>query len=390
VRSLRIVLAMIEPPLPFGNAAARWYYVLLRGLVERGHRVTAFAACSAAKDIPKAQALFPRPRYDLRCYSFPQRYGIRAKIETLRRPYSYMFSPEFVRDLKAAVASGADILHLEQLWSGWVGFGLSIPTLMSVLNLQTIDLGCDVPKTWRDRLNRKMMFRAERCLLRSSKWISACTPRLVPAIQKINPAARVTPVPLGIEPALYHYISERDRVRDPVVTLIGSMCWYPGFSAARRLLRNLYPEIKRRNPRVRFEIVGWSARSALRDYLHLPDVQIYEDVPDPEPFFRRAGVFVYAPARGSGMKIKILEAMMLGVPVVTTSEGVEGLPAEDGMHAGISDTDEGIVDRIVALLDDRKLQERQRVAARRLMESWCSPRTTVNMIEQIYARMLMA
>ena len=48
---LRIVLVMIEPPLPFGNAAARWYYVLLRGLVARGHRVTAFAACSKPGEI---------------------------------------------------------------------------------------------------------------------------------------------------------------------------------------------------------------------------------------------------------------------------------------------------------------------------------------------------
>ena len=53
----RIVMAMIEPPLPFGSAAARWYYVLLKGLVERGHRVTAFAACSKPEEIEKTAML---------------------------------------------------------------------------------------------------------------------------------------------------------------------------------------------------------------------------------------------------------------------------------------------------------------------------------------------
>src|SRR4029453_11452473 len=64
-------------------------------------------------------------------------------------------------------------------------------------------------------------------------------------------------------------------------------------------------------------------------------------------------------SRGSGMKIKILEAMAFGVPVVTTSEGVEGLPAEDGVHAGVCDDDDGLIERAVDLLQDPGRQERQ-------------------------------
>src|SRR5262249_10537582 len=113
-----------------------------------------------------------------------------------------------------------------------------------------------------------------------------------------------------------------------------------------------------------------------------------ENVPDAFPFLRRAGVFLYAPARGSGMKIKILEAMAMGAPVVTTSEGVEGLPAEDGIHAGISESDEGLVERTVTLLRDGAFQNRQRAAARELIEGWCGPQRTMSMIEDIYSRML--
>jgi glycosyltransferase involved in cell wall biosynthesis len=153
------------------------------------------------------------------------------------------------------------------------------------------------------------------------------------------------------------------------------------------MLERLYPEIKRRVPQARFRIVGWDALSALRRYADLPDLEIIENVPDAKPFFHDASVLLYAPGRGSGMKIKILEAMALGAPVVTTSEGVEGLPAEDNVHAGIADDDQGLIERTVALLTDPNRQNRQRRAARELVESYCSPARTLGLIEGIYEQM---
>jgi glycosyltransferase involved in cell wall biosynthesis len=166
------------------------------------------------------------------------------------------------------------------------------------------------------------------------------------------------------------------------------MNWYPGYSAAVRLLTRLWPEVKRRVPRARLQIVGWKARERLAGYLGLPDVTVLENVPETRPYFENTSVFLYAPSRGSGMKIKILEAMAFGVPVVTTSEGVEGLPAEDGVHAGVCEDDAGLIDRTVALLEDPARQDRQRAAARRLLESHCGPAPTLDAIEAIYGRML--
>jgi hypothetical protein len=79
--------------------------------------------------------------------------------------------------------------------------------------------------------------------------------------------------------------------------------------------------------------------------------------------------------------------MAFGVPVVTTSEGVEGLPAQDGVHAGICEDDAGLIDRTVALLLDADLQNRQRLAARQLLESHCGPETTLDGIEKLYGNM---
>ena len=77
---------------------------------------------------------------------------------------------------------------------------------------------------------------------------------------------------------------------------------------------------------------------------------------------------VYAPSRGSGMKIKILEAMAFGVPVVTTSEGVEGFPAVDGVHAGVCEDDAGLIER------DRRPAERPRAAEPTAPRGTAAPR----------------
>src|SRR5216683_4242703 len=97
---LRILLVLNEAPLPFGHAVGRWYWVLLRGLVERGHRVTVFATCDKPKDVAQAKSLFPAPQYDLRLYPFPERYSVWGKWQTFRRPYSYMIHPKLRRDLQ--------------------------------------------------------------------------------------------------------------------------------------------------------------------------------------------------------------------------------------------------------------------------------------------------
>ncbi len=384
---LRVVVVMIEPPLPFGNAAARWFYVLLRELVARGHRTTAFAACSKDKEMDEARILFPAPEYDLRVYPFPHRSGLKAKLETLRRPFSYMFGPDLKADLARELAAGYDVLHLEQLWCGWVGLGHEAKTLVNIHHFQMVDLEYVRLPTLRGKVMKWQIGLGERTLVRRYRYFRTCSPRLEPYVRECNPAASVTTVPVGLDPDQYSFIPEEKRNGEAVVSVIGSMNWYPTNSAAVRLLTRLWPEIKRRVPNARVQIVGWQARSALKEFLEMPDVTIEENVPDIRPYFDRTGVMLYAPGRGSGMKIKILESFGFGVPVVTTSEGVEGLPAVDGVHAGVCEDDAGLIDRAVELLRDPARQNRQRAAGRALLESHCGPKPTVDAIERIYAEM---
>jgi glycosyltransferase involved in cell wall biosynthesis len=385
-RPLRIILVMIEPPVPFGNAAARWYYVLLRGLVARGHRVTAFVASSKPAEVEEASRLFPAPAYDVRSYQVATGGGLRSKLRSIRRPYSYLFTDAFRRDLDAELTRGFDVLHLEHTWGGWLGLDHVAQSLLHVHYLFRIDLAGPVGPGLMNRLRYAASLDAEARLLRSYRTISTLSPRLSAAVAAINPSARVATVPLGLDASLYPFDPGPPPPRPPTVGLIGSFNWQPSYSAAERLLTRLWPEISRQVPGARLQVVGRAARSALSALAGARGVELAEDVPDTVPYFQATDVLLYAPPRGSGMKVKILEAFALGTPVVTNAEGVEGLPATDGVHAGIAEDDDGLIERTVGLLRDADARHARRLAARRLLEEHCGPGPTVDAMEDVHAR----
>ncbi len=380
----RVVLVMVEPPLPFGNAAARWYYVLLRGLVHRGHQVTALAACSKPEQIAAAQELFPAGRFDLRCHPVTPRSNWRSKIETLQRPHSYLFSSRMRRDLDAVLARGFDVLHLEQLWSGWLGLDHRDQAMVNVHYSFGIDLAEQPSASPAERARRIRTQQAERRLLREYLFLSTVSPRLSAEVRRVSPRSKVFTLPFGLDPSLYPFPAEAPRTSAPTVGLIGSFNWAPSRSAGLRLLTRLWPAIYRQVPEARLQVVGRAARSAFGAYQFLPGVQIHEDVPDTRPYFQATDVFVYAPHSGSGVKVKILEAFALGAAVVTNTDGVEGIPALDGVHAGLGESDDELIHRTVALLKGRSQRERQRRAARLLVEQHCSPEATLPAVEGIY------
>lgn len=387
--SRRIALALMDPPLPFGNAASRWYYVLLRELVARGHRVTAFYGYQKKADREATADLFPHRSYDMHCFPVEQRSRWASKVQSVRRPFSYPFSREYQDALAQRLSDGVDVLHLEQLWTGWTGWDYTDRALLHLHYAHSIDQAAAPAGSLKERVLRARADNAERRILRHFHYISALTPRLRTFASLVNPSARTYTVPFGMDLTLYPY---RDPVRQPVpvLGLIGSFNWTPSFLAGERLLTRLWPEIQCRVPRCRLLIVGRSARAAFPAFLQAPGVEIEENVADILPYFRRLSVLAYAPAVGTGMKVKILEAFSLGVPVVTNAEGMEGLEGRDGEHAAIAEDDQGLIDRAVRLLNNHEQGCLLARAARTLVENQCGLSHTVNMMETIHHEICVA
>jgi glycosyltransferase involved in cell wall biosynthesis len=387
MRERRILLVLSNAPAPFGNAAARWYYVLLKGLSELGYRVTAFAASTDPKETETAHRLFPAEKYDLRCYPFPQRNGITAKWQTFRRPHSYNFSGDLRQDLRAEMALGFDVLHCEQTWSGWLGLDVPKQTVVNVHYSFQIDCAHLAPGSLRERIMRMRIRQGERYLLRRFPVICALTDPLAELVRALNPRARVEVIPLGIDSTLYEYKQRRPAAEQPVIGMIGSFDWQPTFVAGKRLICLLWPRIRAEIPGARLMLVGRHARSAMEPFGGGPGVEIHDSVPDTAPYFQALDVFVYAPTHGSGMKVKLLEAFGFGTPVVTTTSGAEGLPVKSGVHASLGDSDDEIVFETLALLKhpDRAIDQAR--AARLLLETYCSPEVTVREFSRVYETM---
>jgi glycosyltransferase involved in cell wall biosynthesis len=385
MNNLDIVVVSTEAPDPLGNAAGRWYYAFAKGLSDRGHRVRWFAAYTRDAYAARARAYLEHSGPNLRLYPYPTRSWWASKRQTLRRPYANFISESLARDLETALKGGYDILDLEQTWAGWLGIGAP-RALLSIHWLAQVDLARGALRSFRLLVSNALMKRTEQRLIARFDTIRVLTPQDRRIVQRLNPRARVATVPLAIDPRLYQFGNVEPQT--PTIGLVGSMGWHPTRSAAVRLLTSIWPSVKARLRNARALVVGWDARRALSQFVDQPDVTVVENVPEVGPYFRQLSLMAFPVAIGSGMKVKVLEAMAYGVPVVTTSEGLAGIEAVDGIHVGIADDDEGFVQKVIELLMNEAARRAMRLAARRLVEERYSPAPVVSQMEVLYNEML--
>ncbi len=139
---------------------------------------------------------------------------------------------------------------------------------------------------------------------------------------------------------------------------VGSLTWEANIDGLLWFIKNTWPLLKKQHSDLKFYIVGKNPDlrliKAVRDE---PDIILTGFVEDLESLYRRCRVFV-APLRfGSGIKVKVLNAMCRGIPAVTTSVGTEGLSAENMKHLAIADSSKMMAKAIDLLLIDRNRWE---------------------------------
>jgi polysaccharide biosynthesis protein PslH len=384
VNSLRVIVVTPEPPDPFGNAAARWYYALAKGLVGNGHSITYLSVRPRGlsdSSLQRARQAFKELAVPLTLYESPKLPWLKKKFRTIAAPFSHFISDQLRRDVDKAMGDGYDVLNLEQMWTGYLAHGAE-RAVLSVHHLELLDLRGVTRPSLRFLVSKYQMFRAERSILKSLSFIRVTTDRLAAHVMRINPAAHVPTVPVALDPSLYTFAQGGQESQ--TIGLIASLGWQPGYDAAVRLITRIWPRVKQRVPSSKLLIAGWGARHALASYTSLPDVEIVENVPETESYFRRLRVLVYPLTQGSGMKIKLLEAMAYGVPIVTTSEGGEGLSLQDGNEGFITNDDDLIAERVVQLLSNSVLCSNISRSARDLIEREYSPLPAAARMERVY------
>lgn len=177
-------------------------------------------------------------------------------------------------------------------------------------------------------------------------------------------ARRVVVVPNGVDT---HSLDHRLPGPARKLLYVGHFGYRPNLRAAEELATRIFPSVRARVPETTVQLVGREAASALRR-LTGPFVDVASDVDDVVPFLRAAGVFVVPLRSGGGTRLKVLEAMAAGLPVVSTRFGVAGLSVRDGEHVLLAETPEELAEAASRLLADRALAEALSLSARQLVE----------------------
>jgi glycosyltransferase involved in cell wall biosynthesis len=109
-------------------------------------------------------------------------------------------------------------------------------------------------------------------------------------------------------------------------------------------------------------------------------------VDDIRPHVRRAPVFVIPMRIGGGTRIKAYEAMAMGIPVVSTSVGIEGLDVQPGKHFLLADSARDFASAVVTLLQQPELGQRLATEAHQHVRSHCSNEAVARQFEEICKR----
>lgn len=133
--------------------------------------------------------------------------------------------------------------------------------------------------------------------------------------------------------------------------------------------RQIWPSVLSQQPGCRLVVIGRGGKSEQLDGLRTdPQVDFIGPVEDVVPYYQQAAISIVPLRMGSGTRLKILEALSLGNPVVSTHIGAEGIDVLDGEHLLLADTPEQFAVAIARLLGDEELFGRLRHSGRKLVE----------------------
>jgi polysaccharide biosynthesis protein PslH len=345
---VRILFISPSLPLPFGSADARWLNMVLAELGRRGHEAVCLSCTERSDEEVEAAAKqagddgFEFHHVPLRITLSP----LARKTQSAIRPFSEFLKVPTLSDVVDRLAASADIIQVEHIFSSWIS--LDRPNAVTYLHhLETVDVEGLPAGGVRERLTRLQMKRATRHLLRSHRRLIVATDRLRHEALRFNPKIDVRVVPVGLDTTRYSPI---DPVAQPVVGLIGLMSWSPSRTAAERLIDNIWPGVHATMPEAQLLVAGREADAHLRHLFPAGGAELLGEVPDASEFFSRLALLLYPPVKGTGMKIKVLEAMAMGIPVLSNRDGLEGLDFAGTPPVLCADTDDEFVRSAVSAL----------------------------------------
>lgn len=341
---------------------------MIRHLTEQGHKVTVCSLARSPAEAEEGKGIAPH------CHAFHMglvRNPIQALRMVARLPLTtpssmgFFYSPELKGKIDTLLASQQwDLIfvHCSSV-AQYVEHVTDVPKI--------IDYGDMDSQKWLEYANYKpfplslgyrleglKMLAAEKRLARKFDMGTATTRAEWETLDSYKTGLRTDWFPNGVDSAFFspdglHY--------DPdTISFIGRMDYYPNQECMFRFCEQIWPLVKRERPQMKLLIVGADPSPAVRKLADLDGVTVTGSVPDVRPFIRGSALMVAPLNIARGTQNKILEAMAMGVPVVTSSIAAGGVDAEAEKHFLVADAPEAYAAAIKRICSDSL--ERQRLA----------------------------
>lgn len=301
-------------------------------------------------------------------------FGLRLAANLLS-PLPYSVASHLGTPLRQAVAAHAasrkvDLWHLE-----WSGLFPLLPTgVRSVISSHNIDTliwkryyetetnhlkRWYVHNQWRkyENFERRVFHAVDRVMTVSE-------PDAVLA-KSLFGLSRVDVVDNGIARPFFEEIT---GIRDPYrILFLGSLDWRPNHDGLRLLLDDLFPRVRQAESRATLAIVGRSPPAWLIERVRAcAGAELHADVPDVRPWLAGSGVLAVPLRVGGGSRLKILEALAAGLPVVSTAVGAEGLEIVAGRDYTAAELPD-MADALLAAMRDPEQQRQRAQTGRQLV-----------------------
>jgi glycosyltransferase involved in cell wall biosynthesis len=215
------------------------------------------------------------------------------------------------------------------------------------------------PRRWpvaaysRLQVPRIARFEAELC--RQAEAVTCVSAVDAAALRHGQPALQPVVVANGIDLADYPLAPP---VANSTLVFTGKMDYRPNIDAALWFAREILPRVRRAQPAARLAIVGQKPVPALAALAGQEGIDVLGGVPDIRPHIADSAVYVAPLRMGGGTRFKLLEAMALGRPIVSTTIGAEGFDVQSGRELLLADSPEALADCVLKILADPALAAR--------------------------------
>ena len=347
-RRLHVVVVDEELPYPpVTGKRLRTFKLLIR--LARRHRITYIChRNSDAREARLAATLFADHNIQPITVNrtIPSKSGLRfyARLAgNLLSPLPYSVATHCSPQMRQAVQAFAATEHVDLWqceWTPYAGVLHDLPQsrrLVMAHNVESViwqryhEHETNPLRRWYIKKQWEKFKPFERQAFADAHSVVAVSPEDAALIGKQVGDARVEVVDNGVDTSYFRPLSDRREASQ--VLFLGALDWRPNLDGLRLLIDEIFPEVLTDVPHARLLIVGRNPPPWLsRRLAGHPNIQLHANVPDVRPYLARSGVLAVPLRIGGGSRLKILEAIACGLPVVSTRVGAEGLLLELEKH----------------------------------------------------------